>query len=313
VTAWQRRDVPLKYQLSDWTLFSIDLPLQMRAVQLTDEEPPAAHLAPPDEPLAEGSQGYSIRALPVASDPPRLSATGDFLCYVSLVYSHCYIDLRQSFEDYQKKFSSKTRSTINRKLKKYAEHSSGTTSWRTFRTPQEMEEFLGLARVVSAMTYQERLLGAGIPDSPAFLAEVQQLAAEDRVRAYILFDGQRPVSYLYCPVTDGVLLYAYLGYDPEYIKLSVGTVLQWLAVEQLFSEARFRFFDFTEGQSEHKRLFATHEVRCANVLFLRRSLRNRLLVNAHKWLGSFSAWLGGLLDRWGARAKVRRLLRFGTS
>ena len=85
-------------------------------------------------------------------------------------------------------------------------------------------------------TYQEKLLDAGIPESERFVREMESLAAQDQVRAYILFDRERPVSYLYCPVEDGTLIYAYLGYDPDYMKLSVGTVLQWLAVEQLFGE-----------------------------------------------------------------------------
>jgi hypothetical protein len=73
------------------------------------------------------------------------------------------------------------------------------------------------------------------------------LAAGGQVRAYLLFDGERP--YLYCPVQGDVVIYRYLGYDPDYARMSVGTVLQWLALEELFREARFRMFDFTEGES----------------------------------------------------------------
>ena len=46
-------------------------------------------------------------------------------------------------------------------------------------------------------------------------------------------------------VREGIVDYAYLGYDPDYLHLSVGTVLQWLALDSLFAERRFRFFDFT--------------------------------------------------------------------
>ena len=154
------------------------------------------------------------------------------------------------------------------------------------------------------------MLDAGIPGAEDFILEAEALAAENRIRAYILFDGERPVSYLYCPVNDGVLVYAYLGYDPDYIKKSVGTVLQWLALEQLFAEACFRAFDFTEGQSEHKRLFATHQRRCANVFMVKASVRNKLLIYSHLSMDRLSAWLGAKLDQLGVKAKVRRLLRF---
>src|SRR5512139_3024605 len=103
---------------------------------------------------------------------------------------------------------------------------------------------------------------------------MQALAEAGQVRAYLLFDNDRPVAYLYCPASKGVLLYQYLGYDPEYSSWSVGTILQWLALEQLFGERTYELFDFTEGQSDQKRQFSTHSVRCANVYFLRRTLVN---------------------------------------
>ena len=251
-----------------------------------------------------------IRALPVTGELPVLSATEGFLRYVPLQYGHCYIDLRASFDDYQSKFSSKTRATINRKIRKYSERCGGQIDWKTYMAPAEMRDFFRHAREVSKKTYQEKLLDAGIPDSEDFVREMERLAAEGRVRAYVLFDGDRPVSYLYCPVHDGTLIYTYLGYDPEYMKLSVGTVLQWFAVRQMFEESSFRYFDFTEGQSDHKRLFATHEMRCVNVIFVRRTLRNVLLVRGHRWMGQLSKWLGDSLRRLGLKDWIKRRLRF---
>lgn len=309
MSRWQYRPVPFKFQLGDLTLFSVPLRLRMWAVRLTDEAPPTA--APPPEPLMKGVQGSLIRGLPVEDELPAISRMGDYLRYVPLQYQHCYIDLGMTFENYRNTFSPKTRSTIARKVRKYAEHCGGSIRWKTYTMPGEMRDFFRLARAVSKRTYQERLLNAGIPESEEFFAEAQSLASEQRLRAYILFDGKRPVSYLYCPVHDGVLIYAYLGYDPDYAQKSVGTVLQWLAVEQLFDEARFRYFDFTEGQSDHKRLFATHQRQCANVFLVKRTLRNAALIYSHFVMERFSKWLGAALDRIGAKARIKRLLRFG--
>ena len=306
---WQQRAVPFKFQLSDWTLFSVSLPLQVRAEKLVDQTAPVAIPQPPAEVLAEGSQGFLIRGLPVAAKLPRISDVGNYLCYAPLQYQHCYIDLGLTFENYQKKFSSKTRSTINRKVKKYTEHCGGSIVWQTYQTPDEMRDFFRHARAVSKLTYQERLLDSGIPDSEEYIREAESLAATQSVRAYLLFHGERPVSYLYCPVQEGVMIYAYLGYDPDYMQLSVGTVLQWLAVEQIFKEGRFRYFDFTEGQSEHKRFFATHQQPCANVFLIKKTWRNYAVIYSHLSMDRFSTWLGVTLERWGVKAKVRRFLR----
>lgn len=309
---WDLRSVPFKFQLSDWTILSIPLRLQCRSVALTDQASPQTSPSLPIDELMAGSQGFMIRALPIGSDLPNLGHNDGYLCYVPLQYHHFYIDLTLSFDDYQKKFSSKTRSTINRKIKKYAEHCGGSIPWRTYKEPGELRDFFHLARAVSKLTYQERLLDVGIPDSEAFIQQAEALAAENRVRAYILFDGAKPVSYLYCPVHDGVLIYAYLGYDPGYMKLSVGTILQWLALEQLFGEARFTAFDFTEGETEHKRLFSTHQRHCANVVFVKKTLRNTAIIRGHLYMETLSKRLGGLFERFGLKAKIKRILRFAT-
>lgn len=313
MSQWAQKTMPLKVQVSDRTLASAKINVHTRSFGLT-EEPPATWVeVPPDDPPLGSATGYLLRAMPCPEPLPTLSFAGGVIRYVTAQYGHCYIDLGMGMEAYRNKFSGKTRSTIQRKIRKYQEHCGGRLDWRCYRLPEEMEEFHALARKVSARTYQERLLDAGIPESDEFRSEMKDRAAGEGVRAYLMFDGDRPVSYLYCPVVDGALIYAYLGYDPDYLKHSVGTVLQWLALESLFAEERFRFFDFTEGQSEHKKLFATHERRSANILYLRATLRNRLLVVAQLTLNRAFEFLGDLAERWGVKARLRRWMRFGAA
>ncbi|RJG16283.1 GNAT family N-acetyltransferase [Massilia cavernae] len=307
---WDRRRVPFKFQLSDLTLFSLEITLQMRAESLVDNIEAVASPGVPGDALLEGSEGFVVRGMPVCGPLEVLTRVGGYLRYVPQQYQHCHIDLRQTFEEYQKKFSSKTRSTVNRKVKKFADHCGGALNWRLYKEPEQMREYFQLARQVSKLTYQERLLDAGLPDSEEFLREAERWAAAGRVRAYILFDGARPVSYLYCPVTDGVLSYSYVGYDPEYMDKSVGLVLQWMAVQQLFEEGKFLYFDFTEGSSDHKRLFSTHQRHCANVYFVRRGLRNAAILYAHAAMDRFSAWSGAVLTRYGLKSRLKRVLRF---
>lgn len=311
MTNWQLRPVTFKFQLSDWTLFMASLPMQVRIEELTNVVEPVDRPLPPASQPEEGSQGYCIRNLPITTKQPVLTTTENYLCYIPLQYPHCYIDLGWTFEQYVGKFSAKTRSTIQRKIRKFKEYCSGELRWKSYTSPSDVPEFFRLARPVSSLTYQERLLDVGLPDSEAFMQESVALATKGRLRAYILFHGERPVSYLYCPEKDGVLVYAYLGYDPYYHILSVGTILQWLAIEQIFNERRFRFFDFTEGLSSHKQLFASHQRLCANVFFVRRTVTNTLLIRSHLLMDRFSKWLGEILERHGLKARVKKLLRRG--
>lgn len=306
---WMPQQVALKFQLSDLTLWSASLRLRVRQASAgsPDVVPADPH---PDEADAT-DDGFLVRAMPLQDEPPPLAQRGPWLVYIPSRYTHYRIDLSIGFEHYKAKFSSKTRSTITRKVSRFADQTGGALKWRRYAGADEMAEFHRHARAVSARTYQERLLDAGLPEGDGFVAEMMALAAADALRAFILFDGERPVSYLYCPVEGDTLIYAYLGYDPDYLRHSAGTVLFWVALQSLFEEGRFACFDFTEGESDHKRLFATHGTPAANVYFLRPTLRLRLLARTHNGFASMSTALGEWLERHGLRARIRRLLRFG--
>ena len=308
---WQLREVPLKFGIGDRVIMAHSLPLQVFSVKLSDAEGPADTGQPPRDPLLPGSQGYYCRAQPVTDPLPRRSRIDDWIRYVTSQYVHYYIDMSCGLEAYRAKFSSKTRSTIGRKVRKFQDHCQGKLDWRVYDRVDQMHEYYRLARQVSTRTYQEKLLDAGMPAEPGYLAKLIEDASHQRVRGYLLFDGERPVAYLHCPIRDDSYVYAYLGYDPDYMRLSAGTVLQWLAFEDLFGRPAARFFDFTEGQSEHKRLFATHERRCANVMFVRATLQNRLWLGLHGMAQDASSGLGRVAARWGLKARVRRMLRFG--
>ncbi len=311
VIAFHRKNVPIGFRFGDLELFSVRLRLRTGSRELSDaSEPPRLPLMP-SEPLGEDEQGFLIRALPLAEAQPRLRVEDDYLCYIPLQYQHYYINLDQSFEDYQKHFSGKTLSTLRRKVRKFRAHCEGRLDFRAYNDAGSIKEFFDIARIVSEKTYQERLFDSGLPQSEDYIEETEALARENRIRAYLLFDGDHPVSYLFCPVVDGVVIYAYLGFDPAYRQRSPGTVLQWLALEQLFADPDCRFFDFTEGESAHKKLFATHHRLCGNVYFLRPTLVHHVIVRGHMLTDWLSASLGNVLSRIGLKTRLKRYLRFG--
>lgn len=305
------QSVAFRFQLSDWTLFTVRRSLDVRAYKIGD--PPLTMEQLPLPSL--GTHGLMLRSVPItdvcAGIHWRVLGQQRLLVYVLQTFPRYFIDLGQSFEDYKAKFSGKTRSTLQRKVRKFADHCGGAIRWEQFSRPEQLARFWQLARQVSTKTYQERLLDAGLPDDPAYKAEAHRLAEADNLRAYLLFDGELPVSYLFCPIDQGVVQYAYLGYDPKYLKLSVGTVLQWLALETLFAEQRYKYFDFTEGASDHKRMFATAHMACANVALLRPTLTNRLLAHGHRAFVRAVELLGSWLERHELKTRIRHLLRFG--
>jgi hypothetical protein len=304
---WDRQDYELKFQVSDIVLLRKKIPILAHACTLGEifsGKPPD----PPSE-LPGDREGFLIRSAPGHAAEGAIERNGSYLAYTMAAYEHCFIDLSGSFSDYQAKFSAKTRGTIIRKIKKFTVHCNGRMNFQCYSRPEDMLAFYRWARQVSVLTYQERLLDAGLPAEQVFVEAMHGEAKEGRVRAYLLFDGEKPVAYLYCPVVEKTLVYAFLGFDPSYGDWSVGTILLWSSLERIFSEKAFSYFDFTEGSSAQKQMFSTHRAPCFNRLFLRDTGRNRLLLAGHRKFDRTSGRLGAALDRWGFKPAIKRLLR----
>lgn len=257
---------------------------------------------------APGRDGVRVLSAPLASLAAVTARYPGFLAGGRQDYRRHYIAMDQSFDAYMAQFSGKTRSTLRRKAKKLAGEAGGYIVTE-HRTPAEIEAFLAAALPLSAKTYQARLLDAGLPDSPEARRAVLEAAEAERMRAFLLHAGGQAVAYLALPVEGETLVYAHLGYDPAFARLSPGTVLQMDALERLFAEQRFRWFDFTEGDGAHKALFGTGSAACTSLLLLEPTLANRALIGARSGFDGGVAQAKALADRSGALGRLRSLLR----
>jgi CelD/BcsL family acetyltransferase involved in cellulose biosynthesis len=305
---WQPAPFVLTYRVGEIALFR----RRFRAVVLGEhffdlgddpDVPP-----PPLERLGRDVDAIVTRSHPVRDALPPVSVRDGVLRYVFGRYLRYHTDFGGSFEQYLAKFSAKTRGTLRRKVRHFTGLGDGC-AMRAYTRPDDVDAFVRDARKVSALTYQEKLLDAGLPDDPAFVERLKVLAQADAMRAYVLFLHGEPIAYLCLPAPDGVLLYSYLGYDPAHADLSPGTVLQYLALEALFSEKRFRALDFTEGQGEHKKFFGTHATACADICYLRATPAARFWVGLHRGLDRASVAAASLLDRLGLKSRIKRFLR----
>ncbi|MXO89315.1 GNAT family N-acetyltransferase [Pontixanthobacter aquaemixtae] len=299
---------PIKFVVGSKVLFSVPKALENVLLSLT-EVIDGSRVSLPD--LADGQDGYRILSAPAHALSQILREHRGLAAGGIQTYRRHYIDMRGSFDDYMARFSSKTRSTLRRKHRKLVKDIGGEVEFREYRTPDEMDEFRDLAIPLSRRTYQAKSLNAGLPEDAASHDARRALAAQDNVRAYLLIADGKPVSYLYLPIEGDAINYAFLGYDPDHARLSPGTVLQLEALDRLFAEQRYRYFDFTEGEGAHKAMFGTDSVEACSFFLLRGEAANRMLL---KSVDAFDASVAGaknLAERTGALGKIRGLLRAG--
>ena len=289
--------IPLKFQIGARTVASVDRALTRVALTLDDVIAGATPVLPP---LA--GDGYLVTSLPEAL-LPMLTRSG-LIAFVRQRYVRYHTDVAGGYDAWLAGLSGSARATIRRKTRRVAQASGGMLDIRAYRTADEIAVFHPLARQVSATTYQERLLGAGLPADGAGLHALIALAAADRVRAWLLFIANAPVAYLCCTARGDTLLYSYVGHDPAHGDLSPGTVLQAEAMAMIFAD-RFARFDFTEGEGRHKRLFASGGTACVDLLLLRPTFANRATIAA---LAGFDAAVA-LMKRAAAHPLLARVAK----
>jgi CelD/BcsL family acetyltransferase involved in cellulose biosynthesis len=301
------RRFQLRYSIGDVCLFRASFRAVLQDAPFGPDVEPQQRPFP--DPVPPGASVSGVIGARVAGRLPTIGVSRRGVLYVRNQTVNYYVDMRGTFAEYWNGFSSKTRSTLNRKVRKLASVPDGDMQCRLFRAPAEVQEFHALARRVAANTYQEKLFDGAIPSTPEFVAKLRALAAADSFRGFILSVKGSPVAYLYLPVSDGILTYGYLGYEPAYSDWSPGTVLLQLAIEELFAAGGFRYFDFTYGESPTKKLFGREKFLRADVYLFRWTPRNIVLLALHVALDKSSTALGRLLAAIGVRQAVRRFLR----
>lgn len=292
-TVGSRRMLSVGRDLGSWN-FTLEQVLSASATSISPPKP--------------GRDGLRVLSAPHAAIPAITACFPHHLMGGRQDYRRHYIDMSGSYEGYLNRFSSKTRSTLRRKGRKLAKE-LGDTTVSEHRTPSEIETFLEAALPLSAKTYQARLLDAGLPDSPAARETMLEAAEDDRMRCFLLSVGETPLAYLSLPVIGRTLVYAHLGYNPEHGRLSPGTVLQLEALERLFAQEHFRYFDFTEGEGVHKAMFGTHHIECASFVLLNPTLANRALLRARSTFDGAVSNAKALARRTSTLSKVRAMLR----
>lgn len=304
---WQTKTISLPYWLGEVCLFRKSFKLQATNIDFQNH-PPEVDLPVP-ETLEHGADGHILYSVPLPTEHDILSRNNNYIHFVSQSFSRYLIDLSLSYDEYLNSFSSKTRSTLRRKIRKFEKESGGDVDWRTYSSPDEIKEFHRIARGISKETYQEKLLNAGLPEDDDFCAAMLSSASEGNVRGYLLYLNGEAISYLYTPIDQGRFVYAFLGYLPQTSKHSPGTVLLFKVLEHLFESNEGSVFDFTEGQSDQKKQFSTKSIYCGNMICLKYTAVNYFLLWLNKLTNEFSRALGKMLDAIGLKKAIKKFLR----
>jgi hypothetical protein len=232
-----------------------------------------------------------------------------FLVYQpDAVSSHPILRIEGTFEQYMGKFSSKHRNTLQRKVKKLREGSLGEMRLVRHELPADVVAFLDQAVEISRKTYQWQLHQRGLSAIDLLQKRLRFAAEHGWMRCYLLFCGERAVSFIVGYQYQGTFVLDEIGHDPDWSKYSAGAVLQLLCVEDLFNYNRARIFDL-QDYARYKDELSNESYLQGRVFLFRRGIYPRFLRTGHRVCSAITLSVSASLDRLGMKSKARKAIR----
>jgi CelD/BcsL family acetyltransferase involved in cellulose biosynthesis len=163
----------------------------------------------------------------------------------------------------------RTRSKLRGLERRFRDEISAVSTRRFDRVADVDEAMVEMERV-AAQTWQ-RQLGGGFHPTAAERALYDLAASRDAFRAWVLYDGARPIAFLNGLIHDGVFAGRFMGYHPAYARLGPGVYLFSQLIGELCDDARIQHYDLGPGDSDFKRRFGDESWLETDLLLVRPS------------------------------------------
>ena len=303
-------DIQFPFTLGEKTLFTLHYKGYRCHVDMFSTPEMDIPSPPLEEIKASGHRIGLTYSHPVTRKMPRISFHQGMICFAMKHFRRHYIDTSGAFEQYLERYKSKTLSTMRRKIKKLKNSCESGESVRIFTTPDEIVEFVEIAREISKKTFQYKLLNQGLQDGEMYMEDYLRKAEENRIVGLIIYAEDTPVAYNLCPIYgDGVMIYYYTGYDTEFRNYTPGTVLQFLTIETAFGLDQVNYYDFCAGEGEHKKLFTNTHKLCADMIYFPLTPRFLFVVLFKVSYEGLLAVIKYPLKKLGKADKIRKMIR----
>lgn len=254
--------------------------------------------------LGDVREGSSLRAaldlLPFPALPLRLGRKEGV---------RWLIDLPACFDDYLHGFPRKERRNLSWKLRRVRKEFDMEV--RVVSRPEDVEPFLREGERISRMTYQWGVGQRLCNDRPTREWFVH-LAEQGRLRCHLLLLDGVPCAFSRGVISGGIYLDDTPGFDPQFARYSVGTVLMLHVLMDLIANTSCRVFDFGTGGdwAGYKARFGTRAIPC-NAYYVLNGLRPRALsiLSGERLLSAVKNAGATLLRDEATRMRIKRRLR----
>ena len=189
--------------------------------------------------------------------------------------------LPPTFDEYLSSFKRKKRYNLERQVRMLRNHGAGALDMIRVDMESQIPDFLEGAVSVARNSWQQNRIGTRIDKGQERFEKLKDLARKGLLRSYLLICGHKPSAFILGYQFRDVYHYVEIAYDQSLSKLSPGTVLLYLLVEDLINHNPPKRVTFGVGHASYKQEFGNIHQEDASVLLLRKTIANRIRTVSH--------------------------------
>lgn len=171
---------------------------------------------------------------------------------VIILNAHWKMILPEKRSGLFEKMNSKHRAWLKRLPRVLEREKQNRVDYKVFRKEIDVDQLCIDAEKIASKTYQ-RAIGAGFIDDNEHRRRMQLSAEKGWLFAYIMYIDKKPCAFWIGDIYKGTCYLHFTGYDSEYKKYEIGTILLTRMVEDLFETyEEVREIDFGFGDALYK-------------------------------------------------------------
>ncbi len=219
------------------------------------------------------------------------------------------IAFQSDFDNYMTSMSKKTRYNLRRSVKQFSIKSSSDPQLVKVDKEQDVESFLVQLDEIFKQSWQAKTFGYKPRADSSTIEHHRSLARHGLLRSYLLVSDSKAVAFIRGYQYQGLYYFEEIGYDAEWRDFQPGTVLNLLAIEEMFSENRPDTLDFGYGENDYKRILGNTECPAAVASLVTRGSKAALLLSSQRILNSTYSAVRSVLSTLGLENAVRKLIK----
>lgn len=221
---------------------------------------------------------------------------------------HWRMELPEKIEDFYQAHSRKHRYWMRRIIQILNKDFEGQVRIKVYANKDDVEELITNGENIAAKTYQWGL-GQGFKSTPEMRSRFISFAERGQLRSYVLYIENKPRSFWTGQKYGNTYYLMHTGYDPEFKKYELGTILFIKMIEDLINNTDVDFIDFGFSDQPYKARFGNENWDEETIHIFALTWRGLWLNAIRTIIGVCWTYSAGLLIKIGLKDRLKRRVR----